>query len=202
MRLKGFTIFFFLLLICGQSQSQDWPSDYWHEGKVVLTSGDTLKGLIKYDLQQDLVQYDLEGVRKDAFSARKILMFEIFDNTVHLYRKFFSLPYNATAGYKTTMFFELMAEGKMTLLCREALENRTYSSPYYIGSYSRIVLVYKYFLLKENGDLVEFTGNKNDMLKLMGKHADDVEQYARTNKLKFDDKLDLMQIVKYYNSLF
>jgi hypothetical protein len=201
MKLKGFIIFF-LILAYGQSYSQEWPFELWHDGKIVLTSGDTLKGLVKYDLQQDLVQYDLPDVRKDAFTARKVLFFEIFDNTVHLYRKFFALPYNATAGYKTTVFFELLADGKMTLLCREALENRSYSSPYYLGSYTRIVMVYKYFLLKENGDIVEFTGNKNDLLKLMGKKSDDVEKYIRSNRLKFDEKPDVTAIVQYYNSLF
>jgi hypothetical protein len=201
MKVKGF-IFFFLMLVYSQSYSQEWAFELWHDGKIFLTSGDTLKGLVKYDLQQDLVQYELPDVRKDAFTARKVLYFEIFDNTVHLYRKFFALPYNATAGYKTTMFFELLADGKMTLLCREALENRSYSSPYYLGSYTRIVLVYKYFLLKENGDIVEFTGNKNDLLKLMGKKSDDVEKYIRSNRLKFDEKPDLTNIVNYYNSLF
>ncbi len=199
---RGFILFFLCSLAYGESHSQQWPFELWHDGKIILDSGDTLKGLVKYDLQQDLVQYDYEGVRMEAYTARKVLFFEIFDNSIHQYRRFFSLPYNATTGYKTSIFFELLAEGKMTLLCREALENRTYSSPYYLGSYTRQVLVYRYYMLKENGDIVDFDGNKSEMLKMMGNKSDVIEKYMRTNRLRFEDKLDFMQTVKYYNSLF
>ena len=40
-------------------------------------------------------------------------------------------------------------------------------------------------------------GNKNDLLELMGRKAEDVEKYMKANKLKFDEKYDLVQIVAY-----
>jgi hypothetical protein len=186
----------------GRASGQEWPFELWHEGKIVLVNGDTLKGRVKYDLMQDLVQYDLPNVRTEVFTPRKVLYFEIFDKTVNRYRSFFALPYNATAGYRTSIFFELMEEGKMTLLARESVEYRTYSSPYYFGSYSREVLVYKYFLLKEDGNIIEFTGNRNDLLEMMGNKAEAVEKYMRANRLKIEEKYDLARIVAYYNSLF
>lgn len=183
-------------------RAQQWPFELWHEGKIVLLEGDTLKGLVKYDLQQDLLQYNYRDQKVEAYSARKVLFFEIFDNTVHRYRQFFALPYTTTSGYRAPVFFELLEEGKMTLLVREALENRTYSSPYYVGSYTRVVLVYKYFFMEEDGDIVEFNGNKNDLLDLMGKRAEEVEKYMKANRLKYDEKYDLAKIIAYYNSLF
>jgi hypothetical protein len=183
--------------------AQKWPFELWHEGKIVLLEGDTLKGLVKYDLQQDMVQYSLSDKKTEAFTARKVLYFEIFDQTVRRYRQFFALPYTTPSQYKAPVFFELLEEGKMTLLAREALEYRTYNSMYYMGAaYSRQVLVYKYFFLEENGNIVEFNGNKNDLLDLMGKKSEEVEKYAKANHLKFDDKYDLARIVAYYNSLF
>jgi hypothetical protein len=182
--------------------AQQFPSDLWHEGKIILLEGDTLKGNIKYDLQQDLVQYGVANQRTTAFSARKVLFFEIFDTSVRRYRQFFALPFTTTAGYKAPVFFELLEEGKMTLLSRESVEYRTYSSPYYMGSYSRLVLVYKYYFLDEKGNISEFTGNKGDLLNLMNKKSDEVEKYIKANKLRFDDKYDFAKIVAYYNSLF
>jgi hypothetical protein len=190
-----------LPLIAGQVNAQEWPSDLWHEGKLVLVEGDTLRGLIKYDLQQDLVQYNLSDKRTEAFSARKVLFFEIFDTSVRKYRMFFALPYTTATSYRAPVFFELLAEGKITLLSRESLEYRTYNSPYYMGSYSRLVLINKYFFLDENGNIAEFTGNKSDLLNLMGKKSDDVEKYMKANKLKYDDKYDFARIVAYYNSI-
>lgn len=182
--------------------AQNWPFELWHEGKIILVSGDTLKGRVKYDMMQDLVQYDFPSARTEVFTPRKVLFFEIFDKTVNRYRNFFTLPYHATTGYRTPLFFELITEGNMTLLAREALEYRTYNSPYYFGSFSRQVLVYKYYLLEEDGNIVEFTGNRSDLLQMMGNKAELVEKYMKENRLKFEEKYDLARIVAYYNSLF
>ncbi|HEY9044833.1 MAG TPA: hypothetical protein VIN08_03015 [Ohtaekwangia sp.] len=190
------------ILLSFSVHAQKWPFELWHEGKIVLLQGDTLKGLVKYDMQQDLLQYNWNDQKVEAYSARKVLFFEIFDVTVHRYRQFFALPYTTASEYQVPIFFELLEEGKMTLLSREALENRTYSSPYYVGSYTRIVLVYKYYLMGEDGKITEFTGNKNDLLDLMGKRAEEVEKYIKANHLRFDEKYDMAKIVAYYNSLF
>lgn len=194
-------LLFFLLIMVRQGSAQNWPSELWHDGKIVLANGDTLRGLIKYDLQQDLVQYTLEDKRTEAFSARKIMFFEIFDETVRQYRQFFALPYTTTTGYRAPVFFELLADGKLTLLSRESLEYRTYNSPYYLGGYSRQMLVYKFYFLDEKGNIIEFNGNKTDLLNLMGRKSDDVEKYIKEHKLKVDDKYDFARIVAYYNSI-
>jgi hypothetical protein len=190
------------LFIALNAKAQNWPFEVWHEGKIVLVSGDTLKGMVKYDLQQDLVQHAVRTNTAEVYTARKVLFFEIFDEGVRKYRRFFALPFTTSTGYRAPVFFELLQEGKMTLLAREYLERKTYSSPYYFGSsYSRLVLSYKYYFLKENGDIQEFTGNKNDLLDMMGKKSDDVEKYMRKNRLRFDDKDDLTKIIEYYNSI-
>jgi len=183
--------------------AQRWAFELWHDGKVVLVSGDTLKGQVKYDLQQDLVQFDSQrGNVVEVYTARKVLFFEIFDATINQYRNFFSLPYNATSGYRAPVFFELLIEGQMTLLSRESLEYRTYSSPYYFGSSSQLVMVYKFYLLEENGKINEFIGKKADLLQLMGRRAESVESYMREHKLKVEERDDLVKIISYYNSLF
>jgi hypothetical protein len=185
----------------GDVAAQAWPFELWHDGKIVLLEGDTLRGHVRYNLQTDLVEYAMNEEKPEAFTARKVLFFEIFDETVHKYRRFFALPFAMNAGYKAPVFFELLVEGKMTLLAREFLENKVYTSVYYAGSYSRVVLSYKYFFLKEDGDIVEFNGNKNDLLDLMGKQANDVEKYMKSNRLRVEDKYDFAKIVSYYNSL-
>lgn len=193
--------FILLLILCGGSvqAQQVWPFEFWHEGRIVLNEGDTLKGMVKYDMQQDLVQYSFRDSKPEAYTARKVMFFEIFDATINRYRRFFSLPYTTTPGYKSMIFFELLEEGKMTLLAREYLEYRNQNSMYL--SYARLVLTYKYFFLKENGDIEEFKGSKSDLLDLMGRNGEDVDKYIRKHRLRYDDKDDLVRIVDYYNSL-
>lgn len=203
MRISSQIVFVFLLMLASvAAYSQPWPSEIWHDGNVVLENGDTLKGKIKYDLKQDLIQYNLPNQRTEALSSRKVLSFEIFDETEKRYRLFFALPYaGGQTQYRTPVFFELLAEGKLTLLTREALEFKTYSSPYYLGSYSREVLVYHYFFLDSDGEITEFKGSKADLLNMMGKQSSEVEKYMKANRLKIDDRNDFARIVIYYNSI-
>lgn len=196
------TLVLYLLVGLGTIFAQQFAFEYWHEGKVILDTGDTLKGALKYDMQNDLLQFQVNE-KNQSFTARKVLFYEIFDVTIKQYRQFYSLPYSVSSGYKAPVFFELLAEGKITLLCREALEYRSYSSSfYYYGSTTRLVLVYKYFLLQDDGNIVEYNGKKSDWLDVMDKRSDDVQRYAKTNKLSFDDKSELVKIITYYNSFF
>lgn len=192
-----------VLVACNTAlQAQEFAFEYWHEGKIVLENGDTLKGSVKYDMQTDLIQIKVNE-RLEAYTARKILYLEIFDATVRRYRKMYSLPYNTSGEYRASIIFELLVEGKITLLCREALEYRTLSSSfYYYGNYSRLVLVNKYFLLQEDGRIVPFQGTKNDWLDQMGRYKEEIQRYAKTNRLDFDEKYDLTRIIEHYNSLF
>lgn len=195
-------VIFLLLLFCGlPSYAQRFPSEFWHEGKIVLENGDTLKGSIKYDLQNDLLQFAKEG-RLESYTARKVVFFEIFDVTIKRYRQFFSIPYTTSAAYKAPVIFELLAEGKFTLLCRESIEYRSYSNSFYnYGTQTRLVLVYHYFLLREKGLIEPFVGKRSDLIDLMGKNGSHVEKYMKVNRLNLTDKNDFTQIISYYNSL-
>jgi len=195
-------VFIVLFSATFTAKAQDWAFELWHDGKIVLLAGDTLKGKVKYDLMQDILQYNA-GEKVVAYSARKVLFFELFDITVHRYRQFFSLPYKQPTGYESPVFFELLEEGKLTLLAREAVENRSVSSPYYMGgSYSRLVLVYKYFFMDERGVINEFKGSKADLLDLMGRNAENVNDFIKSNRLRVEDKYDFTRIIAYYNSLY
>lgn len=194
-------VLFFFLVIPAWSSAQKFPFEFWHEGKIVLESGDTLRGQVKYSMQEDLVQLQTERTM-ETYTSRKVVFFEIFDVTIKRYRQFYSLPYAATGQYRAPVFFELLQEGKMTLLAREALESRTSSSLYYYGTYTRLVLVNKFFLIKESGTIVQFSGKKNDLIELMGTKGEKVAKYAKEKRLDFDKKYDVAQMVDYYNSLF
>lgn len=182
--------------------AQQYAFELWHDGRIILETGDTLKGRVKYDLQNDLLQYEVNN-RFESYTARKVLFFEIFDATIKNYRQFYSLPYSTGGSYKAPIFFELLAEGKITLLTRERLEFRTYNSGfYYNNTYTRMVLVNKFYLLKDNGNIEEFLGNKAAWLDMMGNRGEDVGKFAKSNRLDFEKSQDLGKIISYYNSLF
>ena len=201
MTLKNYYRIAVLLLLSLQATAQQWPFELWHEGKMILLEGDTLRGMLKYNLQKDLVELTSRDSKPEVFTARKVAFFEIYDQSENKYRQFYALPFNTGGGYKTPIFFELLADGKMTLLAREFLETRTVPSSYYYGSYTRVVLTHHYFFIDDKGEITQFTGTRHDLLTHMGNQADDVEKFIRHNHLSIDDKFDLSKIVGYYNSL-
>ena len=181
---------------------QRYSFEFWHDGKVVLESGDTINSKIKYNLQTDIIQTSVNK-KVQAYSARKVLSFEIFDIVEKQYRQFYSMPFTTSAEYKSPIFFELLVEGKMTLLCRENLEYRTITNSFNaFGNTQRLVMVYHYYLLKEDGEVVDVKDTKSIWLELMGNKQEQVHKYAKENKLDFDKKYELAKIVTYYNSLF
>ncbi|MFM7851688.1 MAG: hypothetical protein ACKO96_07145 [Flammeovirgaceae bacterium] len=193
-----------LILTCFSfaAGAQQFSFEFWHEGKIVLETSDTLRGLVKYDLQNDLLEFKIKN-QLESYTARKVLFFEIFDQSAKRYRQFYSLPYSQNNTYNTPTFFELVVEGKLTVLTREKLEYRTVSTGfYYYGTYNRLVLVNTYFLLKPNGKIEQLNNpRRKDWLELMKNKEDDVAAFAKQNKLDFDDKFELTRIIEYFNSL-
>lgn len=190
-----------LMFGCSGLMAQQFPFDFWHEGKAVLESQDTLRGKIKYDPQNDLIQMEIKG-RFETLTSRKVLFFEIFDQSLNNYRQFYTLPYSAIGGYRTPTFFELLTEGKITLLSKETLEYRNTNTGYFYGTVSRLVLVYRYYLLREDGSITALDGTKSQFLSLMGAKEDEVRKYMKANRLGLDRRIEIVRVLAYYNSLF
>ena len=203
MRKAVFTIL--ILFIGGMSFAQRFPSQIWHPGKLVLLEGDTLKGEVMYNQETDLIQYTDNSQRTiQTFTARKLLFFEIFDDSQGSYRQFYSIPFNLSGDYKAPIIFELIREGaNLTMLSREAIENKIVTYPYAVGgTYTRTELVYTYFFLKPDGSITRFNGKKKELIWLMRKKSDQIKKYIKSEGLRMDRRSDLVKLVAYYNSLF
>ncbi len=207
------TLFIFIFWLAGlTSFAQEFPSEMWHNGLLVLMSGDTLKGQLKYDLVNDLVQVQASNVIK-TYSARKIRYFEIFDRTINTYRYFYALPYRVQSNYQVPVLFEVLYEGKLSLLCREEIvtetvpEYNSYPYYYYRGGLpyspnpSRTRLNYKYYFLEQNGEIQEYNMKKNSLLGFFGRKQAEVKQYMKKHNLKHDKMKDLVRLTAYYNAL-
>jgi hypothetical protein len=180
-----------------------FPSELWHEGKIVLVKGDTIRGNIKYDLERDIVQINNQQ-GTEAYTAKKMLYFNFIDETTRQYRQFYALPYSITTEYKTPIFFEVFFEGKMTLLAREFITIKTTSfggAGLGGNSYSRQVLAYRYYFLDDRGKIVRYQGNKRQLYQILKNRETEVKQFIKNNRLKYDDKSDMILLTEYYNTL-
>lgn len=198
--MRGFI--FTVLFFSAQITFAQFPSELWHDGKVVLLDGDTLKGAVKYDLEKDIIQLN-DTKTIEAYTARKVLYFDIFDKTVNRYRQFYAIPYNVTIDYKTPVFFEVFYEGKLTLLGREyiAIQTTNYGPSLGTGTYSRQVLRFQFYFLDANGRITLYGKKKKELLTYMRRFDNEINEYMKKNRLHYDDKADLIHTVRYYNSL-
>lgn len=181
---------------------QEFPSRVWHEGKLVSNDGDTLSGLLKYDQETDVVQLQLNKKITKTYTALSISYFEIKDATSGYYRFFYSIPFKSRPGYAAPQIFELLNEGDITLLSREAIvteNNPQYN--FYRNTVSRQRLLYSYYILEDGKDLYRFNGKRAQLLEIMKDKEDVIKKYIRKNRLKTDEKRDIVRIVAYYNAL-
>lgn len=189
-----------LILVIGSSAYSQKNNDDAYEGMVVREL-DTLRGKVSYDFQANTVVVQSTGGVFTG-SPRTVVAFEIFDTSINNYRKFYSLPGGASGYYNNPAFFELLNDGKLTVLCREHLEQQNAGYSYYSYGYTVTVIVVEYYQLNSAGKVEPLTGTKKSWLQLMNRHSDKVEEYVKKNKLQWDYKYDLQKIVAYYNSLF
>lgn len=190
-------------------QAQVIPSDIWHSGMAVLLPDDTLKGLIKYDVVNDHIQIRTEEDKVLSFSAQKIFFFEIYDKEINSYRHFYSLPYQVKEDYSVPILFEVLFEGRLTLLCREKIvmdENdmhhyKQLSSMGYMPQDSRLTLAFDFYFLEKDGTINRYQPKKRRLLSIMDRKYNEVKKYIKRNHLRHDHITDLVRITAYYNAL-
>lgn len=191
-------------VIAAELRAQYFPSEYWHDGWVVTDEDDTLRGEIKYDLPNDIVQVKGSD-RVNTFSSRKIIYLEFYDRTTENYRQFYSLPYAVNYDYKVPMLFELLYEGELSLLTREAIVQETVPAmqSYSLSGYNqtRQRLDYSFYFLDKKGNIRLYNGKKPELQDAMRDLWPEVKQFMKKNKLSSDKIRDLVRIVAFYNSM-
>jgi hypothetical protein len=196
-------IAFLLLLITFTLSSQQFSSEVFHEGFMVTTNKDTIKGDLKYDMDANILTIIYRG-KTMSFSSHKVFYFEIFDQVLNNYRQFYSIPYTVNIDYKIPVFFELVYEGKLSLMARERLVSQTInsSSAYWGGgNTTRLVIEYTFYFMDNKGNITYFTGKKKDLLSFMIKKQSDIKKFIKDNKLDTDEMADLVRITAFYNSI-
>lgn len=208
-----YALCFFLMLFSlqGMSQMGQFPSQVWHKGQIVKMDGQVFQGLVKYDLDNNLVQ--LQGNSIETFGASNVSQFEIYDEQYGGIRTFYTLPYPLSGDYDTPVFFEILTEGdNVVLLCREYIMtdsrgmgmwgggmgmNPMWGGPPMGGGYK---LAFTYFFIKD-GKIAKYTQKKKELLDIFGDRADEVQLFMRKNRLSHDKRGDLLRITAYYNQI-
>lgn len=201
--MRSTIIIFSFCLISSLSGVAQFSNEVWHDGFLVTTEEDTLKGLIKYDMEANIVQLIVNKSKVRTFSSHKIFYFEIFDKVVKNYRQFYSIPYEVNYNYTIPIIFEVLYEAPLSLLSREAVvqENVPNSSVYWSGTITQDKMMNTFYFLDKKGNIQLYTGKRSELLTIMARKGNDVKNFIKKNNLKTDEVRDLIRITAFYNSI-
>ncbi len=183
-------------------KAQQFSSDFWHDGFVVTAKGDTLKGQLKYDMDTNVIL--LQNTQFKTLSSFQVFYFNIYDKLVENYRQFYSIPYRLKYDHETPVFFELLFEGPLSLLAREAIVQETVPLGNSVTRGSTVIrnkVELNFFFVDKEGDLASFSGKKSDLYEIMSKKERKVRDFIKGNSLKTDNARDLVRITAFYNSI-
>lgn len=205
---KTLILAWLILIFCfSVATAQQLSRDFWHDGEITLFSGETLRGRLKYDLDNDNIQLQYAGSLK-SFSAFQVESFDFFDEIMKQPRSFYTLPYSKVGSYTTPVFFELFAEGYFSLLNREIITYRTTAPMGFWGWGYRPIMgatipimddAYYVLLVKEER-VVKITDVRKEVLALMEDKATEVEGFINANRIRLDRRGDLIRLFDFYNS--
>lgn len=200
--MKRIGVFLLFVFVWGSALAQRFPADFWHPGEVDLNTGETIVGEIRYDLGRETLQIRVDGVVR-SYSASQVAAFQIQDVTSAMERTFFALPFKREDGFASIHFFELLAEGRLTLLVREKLEERVHQfyDPFLIGPQTtRIVeLVDDFFIMDPEGEIRMAGRQAESLLPFMENRQEIVRNFIKKNRLNTSKRADLIAVLEFYN---
>lgn len=216
--IKGLLGTILCILIFQSVFSQELSTDVWHKGSIVLETRDTLKGQLKYNIEENILQYRYSN-KLITLSPNKVTSFFFYDELLKSNRYFRSLEYSPYSTYKPEMFFEVLVVGELSLLAREYISFETMMrndpfltmDPYYnlypnsAANYitTRVVNYNFYFFNtdSEEPEVLLYKEKKRNLLSIMKKHEEEVKNYIKDKKVLYNTRRGLVVLTEYYNSL-
>lgn len=210
-----------LLLLCWffttlSISAQEFPQNEFHQGEIVLNDGSILSGMIKYDLDADVIFFQTSQNKAFlTYNVNQFSSFKLFPFQAEKPRIFYALPFRNPSGYKRPKIFEAIYDDRVSLVGREyiVVKSRPISSGFYRRSiydpffdpnerlYTIRYLAYDLYIVDEDGE-VKFLGKRRkDVLEAFKSHRSELKKYLKKEKLRMDKLNDIAQLVKYYNEL-
>ncbi|MEM9674185.1 MAG: hypothetical protein AAF992_16455 [Bacteroidota bacterium] len=177
---------------------QTW---FWCTGRVTLENDVVLEGDISYDLKFEALQVKTGNVTR-TFTAENITVFEMFDPIKYRHRKYVAVDHIMDEGYKRKTFFEVLADGEITILRKSRYLRRPritedFRAPHI---YLNAVCRHTYYIY-QGEQFAEIEDFKSQVLPLMQSHRKKVDDYVRRCELKLQEIHEQMRVVILYNQL-
>ncbi len=172
----------------------------WNSGTLTDRNGKVYSNLLlKYDTYKDLVELNQEGqvMEVSAMNYPKFTLMFIEPGSNKVINHSFSTGYGFE-GFSKTSYFDILLEGRITLLKKyksSFIENNVsdYGTSDSQKSFqSKIV----YFVISEGAGSKEIKPNKKSVMDVFSEHSSRIEVFLN-NKKKIKSEDDLIEIIRF-----
>jgi len=178
-------------------------NEAWKPGIVYLTSEDVIEGYnIRFDVQKN--QLEIKGKEQVKICAfHRIDKFKLVpsfgDTTLFISTNNFKFE----DGVPLTGFFELLYDGDMDLFSRSKIEllESNYVPTVDVGRRENKIVIREDYFVEKDGIIYEVQSRLKKNQHFFGTHYDAVKQFSRDQRLKFNNREDLVKLFDFYDSL-
>ena len=215
---KAAILLFGAILIAFSARAQQVPFELlWRTGTVYLTSGDSVSGQVSLVLPTDIVSVKQPDGTVSAFATVNVTDFVVREEQnsgnfrpaigpleIERYYKTYMWDHNKDySNFLSPAFFVVVQPGVYTLLMRETkapmpVQVNRYANANSMGYRTEKILQY-FYLAKPNNEIIPLRNPRKDLQTLFPKLKNDLVTFAKTNKLDFDEPLELARIIEYCN---
>lgn len=213
---KAAVLLFLAITIAFSTQAQQIPFEIlWKTGTVYLTSGDSLSGQVSLTAPRDIVSVRLPDGTLSAFATVNVANFVVRDEQnagnyraeigpLEFHRQYKTYMWDHNKDYSNFLspaFFVVVQPGSYTLLMRETKAPTPVQMSRYPNDipYRTDRIMQHFYLAKPNNEIVPLRNPKKDLQTLFPNLKDDLISFVKTNKLDFDNPLELARIIEYCN---
>ncbi|MEM9325147.1 MAG: hypothetical protein AAGA85_05815 [Bacteroidota bacterium] len=168
----------------------------WYDGFLVTTSQDTIRGELSYNMVTNMVKVRQED-RMRVFTSFQTFHYKLYDEPARRWRKFYSVAFPLKTNHETPILFELLAEGKLSLMARERWCHSRKNIKLEENGYIRK----DYYFIDRAGAIAHPRRSRSGLLALMEDRKSDLTVFIRDNHLDLSNERDLRILTTHYNKI-
>lgn len=210
--MKNYVLTPTLLLACLFSQLVLANSgSEWHNGEIVLNSGEVLNGHLSYS--DEIVQCKVHNTIK-AYSTFQVAHFQFYDTELNTNRTFVPITNSVIKNVQAPSFYELVVEGPITLLRKETYTYKLANDPqkdrdlawetqtvrrFEYDVHMR-VQDFEYFYIHDQ-NLNALRNFRKEIAPLLHEYQTDINHFIEKNALNTRDIESQIKVITYFNRL-
>ncbi|MES2734566.1 MAG: hypothetical protein V4714_22655 [Bacteroidota bacterium] len=202
---KKCLLLFIYLSFFSSSTFANELDNIWHQGVVVLRSGDVFSGDVYYDYHTEVVQCK-SGELTKAFAASQVKYFSFQDTEIASNRRFIPLVFQPKPGYRYESFFEVISTGTISLYRRHGARKHLMANPKFMQvnrelGFSNEIIGFDYYTKSQNG-LKKIANFKKEFFpRIMKEYGTAIESFIHENRLRLYQQANQIIVLQYYNYL-